>query len=107
MTEQEKTIKFLSAQHDIETLQTLLDHKKPLYNAEPTVSKIMTTPDYTDFIALSRIKYKIPLGTQSFGSLKYQQQRNIIIMLKDAVCAFQADLAIKPIKTRRNHLTGF
>lgn len=99
MTEQEKVKKLLSAQHDIDTLQSLLDHKKPLYTAEPTVSKIMTTPDYTDFIALSRIKYKIPLGTQSFGSLKYQQQRTIIAMLNEAVIAYQADLATKPTKS--------
>ena len=98
MTDEEKVIKTASAKHDIDTLQSLLDHKSPLYNAGSTISKIMATPDYKEFVLLSRAKYKIPLGTTPFGSLQYQQQRQIVIMLKEAVSAYLADLELKPTR---------
>ena len=101
MTEPEKAKKLLSAQHDIDTLQSLLDHKKPLSKAESTIYQIMETPDYATFIAASRIKYNLPGGNCPFGNLSYVQQRNAVFMLKDAINAYQTDLATKKTKNEK------
>lgn len=96
MTNEEKITKIASAKHDAETLQALLDHKSPLHNAGPTISKIMATPDYQKFLIASRIKHDIPFGTTPFGSLQYQQQRKIVIMLKEAVDTYLDCLVLIP-----------
>ena len=97
MTNQEKANKTASAQHDIDTLQSLL-HKSNLNNEGLTIQKIMATPDYKDFMIISRAKHRILLGKTPFGNLQYQLQRQIVIMLIEAVSAYLADLAVKPTK---------
>ena len=84
MTEEEKIIKKETALADIKTLNGLLDRKR-LNNAETTINKIRFNFDYTDEISKSMITHKVPAGKIPFGSLEYQQQRKVVIMLRDAV----------------------
>lgn len=94
MTLQEKINKITAAQRDLKTLISLLE-RNYLNDAGPTISKVMSTHDYKDFITLSRAIYKIPVGTTPFGSLKFEQQRKIVSMLIDAINTYLADLEIK------------
>ena len=94
MTLQEKTFKTTTAQRDLNTLNSLLD-RNYLNDAGSTISKIMSTLDYKDFIKASRALHKIPFGTTPFGSLKYEQQRKIVNMLIDAVTAYLSVLKDK------------
>lgn len=94
MTLQEKTYKTATAQRDLNTLNSLLE-RSCLNNAGSTISKIMSTLDYKDFIKASRALHKIPLGITPFGSLKFGQQRKIVNMLIDAVSAYLSDLQAK------------
>lgn len=94
MTLEEKTFKTEKATKDLEKLNSLLD-RNYLNDAGSTISKIMSTLDYKDFIAASRVAHKIPLGKTPFGSLKFDQQRKIVKMLIDAVSAYLIDLETK------------
>lgn len=94
MTLQEKAYKIETAKRDLRTLNSMLE-RNYLNDAGSTISKIMATHDYKDFIILSRALHKIPSGTTPFGSLKFEQQRKIVNMLIDAVSGYLADLQTK------------
>lgn len=94
MTLEEKTYKTATTTKDLNTLNSLLD-RNYLNDAGLTITKIMSTHDYKDFIIASRAAHKIPLGTTPFGNLRYPQQREIVNMLIDAVSAYLDDLKNK------------
>ena len=94
MTEEEKIIKKCTALSDIKTLNDLLD-RKSLNNAENTINKIRFNVDYTKEIEKSMINHKVPAGKMPFGSLEYQHQRKIVIMLRDAVKNYLVSLEEK------------
>lgn len=93
MTDAEKAKKLISAKEDRDTLKSLLDSGKFL-KAESKITKIATNIDYADTVFLSRAKHKIPYGNMPFGSLSYTQQRNVIIMLLEAVEATLTKLSL-------------
>lgn len=93
MTETERVEKIISATKDINILESLLKSGKFL-KAENTITKIVTNIDYADTVFLSRAKHNIPYGNTSFGSLSYTQQRNVIIMLLEAVEATLIKLSL-------------
>lgn len=84
MTDAERAKKLLSATEDANTLKVLLN-KGNFLKADSKIEKIATNMDYADTIFASRVKHKIPYGNMSFGSLSFTQQRNVIIMLLEAV----------------------
>lgn len=94
MTLEEKTFKTEKATKDLEKLNSLLD-RNYLNDAGSTISKIMSTLDYKDFIFASRVAHKIPFGKTPFGSLQFEEQRKIVKMLIDAISAYLADLETK------------
>lgn len=84
MTDAERTKKILSATKDAATLKDLLA-KGNFLKADSKIEKIATNIDYADTIFASRAKHRIPYGNMPFGSLSFTQQRNVVIMLLEAV----------------------
>lgn len=93
MTDVEKAKKILSATKDADTLKDLL-HKGNFLKADSKIEKIATNIDYADTIFASRAKHNIPYGNMSFGSLSFTQQRNVVIMLLEAVEATLIKLSL-------------
>lgn len=84
MTNAERAKKILSSTKDADALNDLLN-KGNFLKADSKIEKIATNTDYAEAILASRIKHKIPYGNMPFGSLSFTQQRNVVIMLIEAV----------------------
>lgn len=95
MTSAEKAKKILSAEKDISTLNNILESGN-FQKAENAITKILYNLDYAKAITVSRVKHNVPFGNLPFGSLKFIQQRNAILMLLDAVKATLSELELTP-----------
>lgn len=50
-----------------------------------TVDKIRSNTDYAEAIFMSKLKHNIPYDNITFSMLPYIQQRNVIVMLIEAI----------------------
>ena len=96
MTDIEKIRKLADAQKDINKINELLFDSTNSFHkrANSLYEDIGKNSDYAPYIAMAKVGRKMT-GNIPFSQLKFVLKRNALIMIKDAIQLFKAELANK------------
>lgn len=94
MTDIEKFKKLADAQKDIDKISEVLSdfshsfHKR----ANSLYKDIEKNSDYAPYIAMAKVGRKM-IGNIPFSQLQFVPKRNVLVMIRDAIQLFKAELA--------------